>query len=185
VQFPSPSIRYWENKYFSCNDAAIEVKEMIVNTRCDFKETPEKMTEMQKERVVQANRVYCEACEEKGIKVCSWKTSAAWQEYVDGKIGESELNERARDELKQITETFKKYTVVSGDEPAASQENATQRQRAKYANQVYKRACTDSGMNHCFFSNFSAWSDFVYGRIDESEFYERSKSEVEKMLPAE
>lgn len=58
------------------------------------------MTKEQQERSEQAHKLYCDVCEESGLKVSSWQNFDAWKEYVDGKVSETVPNEKA-----QATET--------------------------------------------------------------------------------
>ena len=142
----------------------------------------ENLSGVQKERAIQANEVYKKLCEEMGMRVCSWRSFEAWQEFVDEKIGESQLTERARNELDQFSKTFGKYLVVEREDPKPVEEETEKKERAKQANKIYKSVCNDTGLTACFFNNFSTWSEYVKGNIDESEFYEKAKEEVEKML---
>lgn len=135
----------------------------------------------QKERAIHAKKTYCKACEEHGVKACSWDSFSGYQDYVSGRIGENELSDRASEELKNFTQTFGKYTVVEKEEPVDRSPETKTRERARVANKVYKKVCSESGLNSCFFSGFGAWSDYVQGRIDEAEFSEKARVEVEQM----
>jgi hypothetical protein len=164
-------------------NGTVEERRHIVNRACDHSNVPEEMSEVQKERAIHANKVFCKACEENGLKVCSWENFSAWKEFVDGKIGENQLVEQAEDELKQFRDTFQKYTIVSSEEvDQTSKEKDVRNERAKLANKLYKKACTDSGMNNCFFKDFGTWSDYVHGKIGETEFLEKAEMEVKKMV---
>lgn len=145
--------------------------------------SPDESAGARRERALRARKAYCSACEEKGVEVCSWENFPAWQDFVAGKIGESELNSRAKGELNQFTGSFTGHAMLQSDEgPHLSEEERAVRERARHANGIYKRICSDSGLERCFFTNFSAWSDYVNGKIGETEFSERSMSEVEKMV---
>jgi len=141
------------------------------------------LSEKERQRALYANMIYCEACAENGVKICSWETSSAWQEYVDGKIGESELIERARDDLRKFSETFKKYTVVNEDQStdAKTAEEAIRRERAKHASRIYRKTCRDAGRNNCFFDSYASWSDYVAGKMSDEEFHAKAVAEVKKM----
>ena len=134
-----------------------------------------------RKRAIEAKRTYCNVCEEYGVKACSWESFSGYQDYVAGRIDESELAGRADEEIKDLTRTFGKYTVVDKEKSVASSEEDEKRKRARAANTVYKRICSESGLGRCFFSNFGIWSDYVQGRIDETEFSEKARLEVEKM----
>jgi hypothetical protein len=142
----------------------------------------ESLSAPRKERAIQAKRTYCKACEEHGVKACSWENFSGYQDYVDGRISHSELAGRADEELKDLTRAFGKYTVVEREESAVPRNESEKIERARSANKVYKRVCSESGLAQCFFSNFATWSDYVHGKIDESEFSEKAKLEVEEML---
>ena len=115
------------------------------------------------------------------MKPCSWESFPSYQDYVDGSITESELLGGANEEFKDFTPTFGKYLVAEKEEPAASSMDDEKRERAREANKVYKKVCSESGIVQCFFSNFAAWSDYVQGKIDELEFSEKARLEVEEM----
>lgn len=139
------------------------------------------MTTEEKERAEQADKLYCEVCEESGLKVSSWQHFDAWKEYVDGKVNETVLAERAETELVEFAKSFGKYLVIRKEDPSNS-DDAEKKQRAKRANRIYRKLCEASGLTLCFLSSFSTWSDFVEGRITEAEFLEQAKLEVEKMV---
>jgi sugar phosphate isomerase/epimerase len=149
---------------------------------CDIGRVPVGMSETQRRRAIEANKVYCRACEENGVKVCAWEGFTGWQDYVDGKIAEQELAERATDELKNFTDTFRKYTVFQQEDPIETPtEDLSLRAKTKLANQIYKKACAQLGLSFCFFGNFTAWSEYVHGELDDTQFYEKVLSEVRRM----
>lgn len=141
----------------------------------------EGLTEDQRERALHANEIYGKACEESGIRVFSWQNFKAWQDYVDGKITDSELSEKARSELDQFSQSFGKYVVMKKDDHKQADEETEKRKRAKRANKIYREVCSETGMTVCFFHDFLSWSDFVEGKIEETEFYERVKREIREM----
>ena len=133
-------------------------------------------------RASMANGLYSQICEENGLKVVSWQSFEAWKEYVDGKIDESQLNSKARAELEELSRDFGKYVVANKDEEHKHlQDEKEKLERAKQANRIYRQVCAETGMKVSFFQDFSSWSDFVEGKITENEFYQRARSEVEKM----
>jgi hypothetical protein len=81
----------------------------------------------------------------------------------------------------ELAGTFGKYVMIEEDDHLVSWKYPVERKRARLANKIYKRVCRDMRLTQCFFSNFSAWSDYVKGRIGEDEFYELAKAEAEKM----
>lgn len=145
---------------------------------CDITEVPPQMNEVERQRAVQANKIYCRACEENGVKGCSWENFSAWREYVDGEISEAQLTERASQELKQFSETFRKYAVVPDGDHVGTQDEARKKERARNANRIYRTACTDSGMSPCFFSDFGSWSEYVRGDMDDDELRSRALKEA-------
>ncbi|MGV8074919.1 MAG: hypothetical protein AB2L11_10240 [Syntrophobacteraceae bacterium] len=139
------------------------------------------MSNIERDRAVFANKVYCKACDENCIKICSWENNPAWREFVDGRIDEDQLVKKAEEELKSFSETFKKYTVVREEDLSVSKQKDVERERAKIANKIYKRLCTEFALTPCFFKDFANWNDFVHGNISEGEFVAKAKEEAEKM----
>jgi len=135
------------------------------------------------ERSEQASQLICEACEEGGLKVSSWKNFDAWQEYVDGTINENVLAAKAQTELTEFAKSFGKYLVIEKEDPSPS-EDAEKKERVKRANKIYRTLCETTGLTFCFFNSFAVWSDYVQGKISETEFLEKAKLEVEKMVGA-
>jgi hypothetical protein len=147
----------------------------------DMKEEQAKTRE-QEERSEQAQQVYCDACEESGLKVSSWQDFGGWKEFVDGSTNEASLTEKAQLELAEFAKSFGKFLVIEKEEPAPS-EDADKQERVKRANRIYRKLCEAAGLTLCFFTSFSTWKDYVEGRISESEFLEQAKLEIEKMVP--
>ncbi|MHC1741753.1 MAG: hypothetical protein AB9873_01825 [Syntrophobacteraceae bacterium] len=136
------------------------------------------------DRCDKANEAYCEECEKQGVKVCSMEELQARQEFMDGLIDEGQLQARAATEMSEYAKTFGKYLVVQDQQPGAGDEDAEKRDRARLANKVYKQVCNEEGLELCFFSDFSSWSEYVKGDIEDSELYGRAKAEVEKLASA-
>jgi hypothetical protein len=151
------------------------------NSSQDDRSEEKSMTKEEKERAEQANQVYCEACEEKGIKVSSWKNFDAWNEFVDGAVSETVLTDKAEVELAEFAKRFGKFLVIEKEDPTRS-DDTEKKERVKRANRIYRRLCEAAGLTFCFFNNFATWSDYVEGKISESEFLEESNLEVEKMI---
>jgi len=133
-----------------------------------------------KNREATAEKVYCRACEESGLKVSSWEDFSAWQDFVEGNITEQELVDKAREEMDAFSRKFGKYLIIQKEEP--SREESDKKERVKRANKIYKELCRKEGIELCFFSNFSAWQQFVEGKLNEEEFQEKARSEMEKTL---
>jgi hypothetical protein len=133
------------------------------------------------DRCEKANEAYCEECEKQGIKVCSMEEFQARQEFVEGRIDEGQLQAKAAVEVSEHAKTFGKYLVIQDEKPAMQDEDAAKRERARLANKIYKQVCKEEGLTVCFFSDFSSWSGYVKGEMEDLEFYGRAKSEVEKL----
>ncbi len=135
------------------------------------------------QRASRANELYLRACEEVGVNYAAWHNFEGWKEYVEGSIGESQLGERAREEMSDMLKSFGKYVVIdSQSENKGSEEEEDRRQRARKANEIYRKVCRDVGVGLFFFEDFSSWSDFVEGKMDEDEFYQKARVELESIL---
>ena len=154
---------------------------MAQSFQLDKSERRTMATKEEEERTEQAQQVYCDACEESGLKVSSWQNFDAWTEFVDGKVDEAILTERAQTELAEFAKSFGKFLVIEKEDPTHS-DDTERKERAKRANKIYRRLCEAAGLKLCFFSSFSTWSDFVEGKITESEFLEQAKLEIDKMV---
>ena len=142
----------------------------------------EEAVKSERERTIRANEVCRKACEERGVKVASWHHFQAWKEYVDGKIGDSQLTDKARSEMEQFSGSFGIYLVIERKEdPDQLKKEEEKKKRAKQANQIYRKVCQEAGIKVCFFNDFGSWSNYVEGKITESEFYEKAKLEVESI----
>ncbi len=139
-------------------------------------------TEPNEERESHANKFCKKACEESGVKVDSWGNFKGWNEFVDGKIGEDQLAEKARDEMNAFAGIFGKYVVIDkSEENKHHREEEERKTRAKQAGKIYRKVCGDTGLRVYFFHDFKSWSDYVEGKISEEEFYERAREEVAKI----
>jgi hypothetical protein len=68
------------------------------------------------DRVNQANEVCCKACEASGVRVSSWESFDAWNEFVEGTIGEHQLADKAKTEVSEFAESFRKYIMIKKKE---------------------------------------------------------------------
>lgn len=143
---------------------------------------PEEVEKSEAERTIRAKNAYCKACDESGMKVSNWQDFEAWNEFVDGKISETQLVEKAKTEVEQFARTFGKYVVIEKEDSKPAEEENEKRKKAKQANKIYRRVCQELQVNVCFFHDFTSWSDYVEGRISEAEFYDRVKAEVQKIV---
>jgi hypothetical protein len=133
------------------------------------------------DRCETANAAYCEECEKQGLKVCSLDDFQARQEFVEGRIDEGQLQAKAAVEVSEHAKTFGKYLVIQDQEQDVKDKDADKRERARLANKIYKQVCKEKGLTVCFFSDFSSWSGYVTGEMEDLEFYGRAKAEVEKL----
>jgi hypothetical protein len=147
----------------------------------DGKSEDKELAAEERERTEQAGQLICEACEERGLKVSSWKDFDAWQEYVDGVISDEVLADKARLELDEFAKNFGKYLVIEKEDPSPP-EDEERKERVKRANKIYRTLCDAGGLTFCFFMNFSAWSDYVQGKMSEMDFLAKAKLEVERMV---
>jgi hypothetical protein len=133
------------------------------------------------ERCDRANEVCEQACEECGLKVSSWEEFNARQEFIEGRIDENELANRATSEVAHHAQVFGKYLVIDKEEPESSSEESRRKDRARQANRIYRKVCDEAELTLCFFSDFSSWSDYVKGTLSDSELYDRAKDEAQKL----
>ena len=135
-----------------------------------------------RERVKKANKTYCDGHEQEGVKVCSWENMPGWQKFLRGEITETELSDQAKEELAELDQAFGKYLRNEGEEdlPELARDGPLG-EKVRIANKIYRKACVDSGRSLCFFKNFATWQQFVHGKIEESEFYERAREEIRKI----
>ncbi len=135
------------------------------------------------QRVSRANELYLRACEERGVNFAAWHNFEGWKQYVEGTIGESQLGDRAREEMSDLLKSFGKYVVIDSQaESKGTEDKEEKRRRARKANEIYRKVCKDVGVGLFFFEDFSSWSDFVEGKLDEEEFYEKARIELESIL---
>lgn len=141
----------------------------------------EKEGEGMEDRCNRANEVCGEACEECGVKVSSWSDFSARQEFIEGRIDERELGQRATSEVGMHAQAFGKYLVIDKEESESLRDEADKKDRARQANKIYRKVCGEAGITVCFFSDFSSWSDYVDGTLSDGEFYDRAREEAGKI----
>jgi hypothetical protein len=132
-------------------------------------------------RAEQAEQACYEACGEAGVEVSSWLKFDAWQDYVEGKINEDILKDKAQSELTEFARSFGKYLVIEKEDPSAS-DDAARKDRVKRANRIYRKLCDASGLTFCFLSDFTTWSEYVDGKIGELELMEKARQEIDRMV---
>jgi hypothetical protein len=140
--------------------------------------------ESESERTERAGEAFCQACHDSGVSTVSWENFDGHQEYVEGKIDDAKLAERAQVEMNDFSRSFGKYLVIAQEEPTP-REPSEKKDRIRQANKIYRETCRDQGMTVCFFKDFSTWSDFVEGRIEESQFLGKAKAELAEMMAKE
>jgi len=52
-----------------------------------------------------ANKIYRKACAETGKSLCFFNNFTSWQEFVEGRIGDGELYDKAREEIEKLAQT--------------------------------------------------------------------------------
>ncbi len=136
----------------------------------------------EEDRSVRARELCNQACQDSGVQVSAWDDFTAWNKYVDGEIDQTQLDAEARREIEQLAQSFGKYLVIEKEDVNENLHDDEKKERAALANRIYRKACKDAGVGVHFFHNFSTWSDFVNGRIGETELYERAMAELKEMM---
>jgi hypothetical protein len=146
--------------------------------------TEKDQNELESERTERASEAFCQACQDSGVSTASWEDFNGHQEYVEGKINDAKLAEQAQAEMSDFSRSFGKYLVIAQEEPT-QRESSEKKDRIRQANKIYRETCRDQGMIVCFFKDFSTWSDFVEGRIEESQFIGKAKEELAELMAKE
>lgn len=143
----------------------------------------QEMREQDVQRTLLANEFYLRIFKESGLPIVSWYEFSSWKEFVDGNISESQLSDQAKLEMQELSKSFGKFVFVDkNEERRRLDEEQEKRERAKQANKIYRKVCQDEGLEVSFFQDFVSWSDYVEGKIDEDEFYDRARAEVKRVL---
>lgn len=98
---------------------------------------------------------------------------------VEGGFGQGQLYGAQQGEMKIPFGTG--MMNVSGETQDIHLED-TKKRLAKRANQIYRTLCDELEIRVCFFYGFSAWSEFVDGKISETRFYEAAKAEAQDVI---
>jgi hypothetical protein len=149
-------------------------KALIVSPRHDAVEASEGRAKL-------AARVIVRVCTEQGMRVSSWSEFAAWNSYVAGSIDEAQLAEEVAKELESHCRSHGQIILLERQAPHPGNPDLEMERRAKRAGRIYRNVCRSSGLRMCFFNNFSAWSDFVSGRIGELDFLREVATEIGRM----
>jgi hypothetical protein len=138
----------------------------------------------EQERIIHANKTYCEEHgQHEGVEICSWENMPGYNSFLNGEITESQLADQASKEMDQFAKTFSKYTQIDKEKKdPLPDEDPARKEKAKIANRIYRKACTDSGKSFCFFKNFTSWQKFVHGEISDTEFYKNAVEEIRKAV---
>ena len=104
----------------------------------------------------------------------------------NGGMGQNPIEEQAKRGFEQqYSQTFGKYLSEKDGEKKFSEEERLRRERAKKANRIYKRVCEDLHLNACFFNNFGDWSEYVEGKMSDTEFHGHVITRAQKMMADE
>jgi len=91
---------------------------------------------------------------------------------------ESELN-GISSEMEQYTQLIgKSFLITKGDNLSDDKEKEQKRKRAKRANEIFRTISKSAGLHPFFFDKFLVWSDYVDGKLNEEEFMETVREEV-------
>lgn len=101
--------------------------------------------------------------------------------FPEGPAGAPQMDDQARGELQNLSGGIGNIVPESGGAHKPSEEETAERDRARRANKIYRQVCNDRRMTPCFFNNFRTWSDYVKGKISDTEFYEQSENAAQKM----
>jgi hypothetical protein len=83
-------------------------------------------------------------------------------------------------EIEQYSQLIGKSlnSASKGGNPADDGEEERKRKRAKRANEIFRSISKTAGLIPFFFDNFLVWSDYVEGKLNEEDFTERVREEV-------
>ena len=101
--------------------------------------------------------------------------------YEGGEIARGQLDEQTRKGLEQYSRSMEAFSATDKEDKKFSDEERARRDRAKKANKIYRQACSDAGLESCFFDNFGVWSDYVAGRLSDDEFHLQAELRARQM----
>lgn len=110
---------------------------------------------------------------------------AALDPFADNNPGGSPRDGQDLRNFEEYSRVFGKHLSDRDGRTRFSEEERIRKDRAKRANRIYRQACENVGVRYCFFSNFGDWSDYVSGRMSESEFEEHAVSRARGMKAEE
>lgn len=73
-------------------------------TIVEKQETPEEKESSFRKRARDATQIYKKACADSGKSNCFFRNFSSWQDFVEGRIGEDTLYEKAVEEVRQLLE---------------------------------------------------------------------------------
>jgi hypothetical protein len=84
------------------------------------------------------------------------------------------------DEIKQYSQSIGNSLNLTskGDNLVNDKEKEQRRKRAKRANEIVRTISKSVGLHPFFFDKFLVWSDYVEGKLNEEDFIERVREEV-------
>ncbi|MEN6440820.1 MAG: hypothetical protein ABFD97_19790 [Syntrophobacter sp.] len=100
---------------------------------------------------------------------------------VNPGFGQGSFDEQARIGLEQYSQSFSKLIASKVEGKEYSEQEKQRRDRAKKANKIYKGVCEDIGLKACFFSNFGDWTEYVDGKMSDSEFRMNAELKARQM----
>jgi len=89
-------------------EQAREEMAQLARTFSKYTIVTEKDTSVEKEKdarqvkVKAANKIYKKACTDSGRSLCFFKDFNSWQDFVDGRIGDAELYNKAVEEIEKM-----------------------------------------------------------------------------------
>ena len=108
--------------------------------------------------------------------------TGACSSFASGFMGQNPVDESAARGFEQYSQTFGKLLSDKDGEKKFSEEEKLMRERAKKANRIYKQVCEDLQLNACFFSNFGEWSEYVEGKMSDTEFQGHAIIRAQQMM---
>ena len=81
--------------------------------------------------------------------------------------------------LEQYSQLIGKPLISKGENLVQDKDEQLRRKRARRANEILRSLRHGAGLHAFFFDKFLVWSDYVEGKLDEEEFTQRVREEVE------
>jgi hypothetical protein len=117
------------------------------------------------------------------VEVLTWcQSNASSSGYGGGEVGQSQFDDQAKNALENYSKNFGDFNVANQEESKVNGEDSDKKERARRANKIYRKVCQSAGQTSCFFNNFGTWSDFVSGKMSESEFHDHAETAMRQMI---